>query len=78
MKCRIGHFYNGGDKPPVPEAVRVDDPSNGKFWWEVEIDDLFEFAKKHGALRIHPPGFFPHREGWFVWVTSADGAFSQR
>jgi hypothetical protein len=71
MKFTIGHFYKDRDNPPVPEAVKVGD------WWEVEITDLIDFASKHGAIRVHPPGFAPYKEGWFVWVTDGN-SFSQR
>ena len=44
MNCRIAHWR--GKKPPIPEATKVDEH------WEIEVDDLFEFAEKHGIATI--------------------------
>ncbi len=69
-KCIIAH-WRGAVGPPVPEAKKVEDDSDRGHHWEVEVEDLFEFAKEHGMIQLRP-----HRDGWLIFVT--DSGFTQR
>ncbi len=81
MRYAIAHWY--GKQPPVPEAIKVGEHEVHYFSgkptgemrgdYEVEIEDLHEFAKKHGQIKLVPPG--GHGKGsqdekWFIWVTT--------
>ena len=65
----------------VPNHKHVDeaegDPENGFY---VEVDDVFEFAKKHGPLLIQPPGWGGPavKDDWCIWTTDSTGKFNQR
>ena len=72
MRCRIANFRTP-QKQPVPEAVSVG------VYWEIDIDNLFDFAAKYKVMvQLRSPGMGPPAaEGnWFLWI-SKDG-FGQR
>lgn len=75
MRYRIFHWY--GQTPPVPEAIQVVETDKpGKVIYEVEVDDLNEFALKHGNIMLIPPGSSPAKEHWAIYVTH-NGKFTQ-
>lgn len=75
MNYKIRHWY--GTQPPISEAVKVGEHNTcyangtptGEICndYEVEINDLHEFAKKHGQIKLVPPT--SPDEKWLIWVT---------
>lgn len=69
MKYSIKHWR--GKQPPVPEAILVEEATEKYATsYEVEIEDIHEFVKIHGSIRLYPPG--KHGANWFIWVTDGD------
>lgn len=67
-----------GWEPPVPEAVRQEDPKGvAQYYYTVEIANLQEFIQKHGPMIISPPGKTPYSEGWFIWYNGGSPRFNQ-
>lgn len=71
IRARIQHWH-GGNKPPVPEAVKGSDGN----WW-VDIEDLVDFVAKHGPMIVSPPTKPPQPECWFIWYNGGASRFTQ-
>ncbi len=72
---------------PVPEAVQEDVTSNGsertptgqrKYaqQYTVEVDDIHEFAKKHGPIQLHAPT--EKTPLWTIFVNGGKSGWGQR
>lgn len=71
MVYQIVHWY--GKVPPVPEAQFGEMGTH-----EVVIDDIHEFAKKHGNIILSPPDKTPRIGEWCIVVTDESGRFAHK
>lgn len=80
MTARIKHFY--GKTPPVPEAIQIEENFGIGLYrstaFYVDLENIQDFAEKHGNIILSPPGQEPHKDQWFIYVTDETGKFKAR